>query len=153
MGARSLADRLRFRRTAAGMTQRELAAASGVTQSLIASVESGARQPSANVRSRLDRALQVRPSILLNHARHEVKARAAQSGCSDVRILGSIAEGADGPDSDVDLLIHFPADADIIDLLNLQEDLSDLLTVPVDIVSDRSTSPSLNSATARAIPL
>ncbi|BDA65379.1 XRE family transcriptional regulator [Actinomyces capricornis] len=153
MGPRSEADRLRFRRTAAGMTQRELAAASGVKQSLIASVESGARQPSSNVRARLDHALKIRPSVLLKHARHEVKARAAQSGCSDMRVFGSIAEGTDDPDSDVDLLIRFPADADIVDLLHLQEDLSDLLTVPVDVVSDRSTSPSLNSATARAIPL
>ncbi|RRD29131.1 nucleotidyltransferase family protein [Actinomyces bowdenii] len=70
-----------------------------------------------------------------------------------MRILGSIAEATDGPDSDVDLLIHFPADADIIDLLNLQEDLSDLLTAPVDVVSDRSTSPPFNGEIIQAVPL
>ena len=149
----SYADRLRLRRAAAGLTQRELADASGVKQPLIAAIESGARQPTEATRRALDTALQVRPSQLLHAARPEVLAAVRAVGGTDVRVDGSVAVGTDQPDSDLDLLVTFPPGADIVTLLTLEEELSALLTVPVEVVSAGSTGPVLERALAEAVPL
>lgn len=147
------ADRLKVRRAAAGLTQRELATASGVKQPLIAAIESGTRQPTVPAREALDGALRVRPSQLLHTARDQVLAVVHAMGGADVRVFGSVAHGNDQPDSDIDLLITFPPGSDIVTLLTLEEDLASLLTVPVDVVSAGSSGPVLVRARAEAVPL
>lgn len=147
------AERLRIRRAAAGMSQRQLARASGVKQPLIAAIESGTRQPSEAVREALEDAIQVRPSQLLQLTRERVLAAVRAIGGRDVRVFGSVARRQDHPNSDVDLLVTFPPEADIITLLALEEALSDLLTVPVDVVSAGSSGPVLAQALAEAVPL
>lgn len=149
----AFAERLRVRRAAAGMSQRELARVSGVKQPLIAAIETGTRQPSDAVRSALEDAIPVRPSQLLEFARDRVLAAVRAIGGRDVRVFGSVARREDRPDSDVDLLVAFPPEADIVTLLSLEEELSDLLTVPVDVVSAGSSGPALASALEEAVPL
>ena len=153
MGEATFAERLRLRRAAAGLTQRELAAASGVKHPLIAALESGARQPTASARSALEDALRVRPSEVLRVARDQVLAAVLAIGGDNVRVFGSVVRGTDGPDSDLDLLVTFPPGSDIVTLLGLEEDLADLLTVPVDIVSAGSSGPALARALAEGVPL
>ncbi|SHE25928.1 XRE family transcriptional regulator [Actinomyces glycerinitolerans] len=135
MTQRTERDWIRFRRHAAGLSQRELADRTGVSQPLIAAIESGARHPSADTRERLRKALQVRPSVLLRAARKEVIALAGSHGCEVIGAFGSVTSGEDRPDSDIDLLVRFSPDADILILLELEEEVSDLLTVPVDVIS------------------
>jgi predicted nucleotidyltransferase/DNA-binding XRE family transcriptional regulator len=147
------AEHLKLRRSAAGLTQRELAAASGVKQPLIAALETGTRQPTDPAREALERALGVRPSQVLGMARERVLDVVHAIGGTDVRIFGSVARGTDKPDSDIDLLVTFPPGSDIVTLLTLQEDLSNLLTVPVDVVSAGSTGPVLERALTEAVPL
>lgn len=147
------AERLRLRRAAAGLTQRELADASGVKQPLIAAIESGARQPTEAARRALDGALQVRPSQLLHAARDQVLAAVRAIGGTNVRVFGSVANGSDQPGSDLDLLVTFPPGADIVTLLTLEEQLTTLLTVPVDVISAGSTGPVLERVLAEAVPL
>ncbi len=153
MGELGFADWLRLRRRAAGMTQRDLAEASGVKQPLISALESGGRQPTEGVRRSLTEALPVLPSQLLRASRQEVLAEVSGMGGSDVRVFGSVAAGQDRPDSDLDLIVDFPPDADIVTLLTLEERLSEILTVPVDIISAHSSSPTLAAAIAEAVPL
>lgn len=147
------AERVKVRRAAAGLTQRELAAASGVKQPLIAAIESGARQPNNRTRDAIEGALAVRPAQLLRVARDETLALVHAMGGTDVRVFGSVADGTDLPTSDIDLLVTFPPGSDIVTLLRLQEDLSTLLTVPVDVVSAGSSGPVLERALAEAVPL
>lgn len=144
---------MRLRRAAAGLTQRELAEASGVKQPLIAALERGTRQPTDAVRQAIDAALRLRPSQLLEVARSRVLDLVWAAGGTDVRVFGSVATGRDEPDSDVDLLVAFPPDADIVTLLALQDELSDLLTVPVDVVSAGSSGPVLERALKEGVPL
>lgn len=154
MAPRSEHDRLRFRRRAAGLSQRELARRSGVKQPLIAAAESGTRCLSAQARRRLEESLQPRPLALLRSAREEVLALAEARGCEVVGVFGSAARGTDDSSSDIDLLVRFPPEADILTLLALEEELSDLLTVPVDVVSVGSGSQALvSSALDEAVPL
>lgn len=122
-------------------------------QPLIAAIESGARQPTETTRRSLERALQVRPSQLVRAARPQVLAAVRAIGGTDVRVFGSAANGSDQPDSDLDLLVTFPPGADIVTLLTLEDELSTLLTVPVEVVSAGSTGPVLERALAEAVPL
>lgn len=80
-------------------------------------------------------------------------AAVAAVGGSDVRVFGSVATGQDQPDSDLDLVVTFPPYADIVTLLALEEQLSDLLTVPVDVISAGSSGPVSERALAEAAPL
>ncbi len=122
-------------------------------QPLIAAIERGTRQPTEAVRAALDAALPVRPSQLLRAARSQVLQIVADLGGSNVRLFGSAAQGTDRPDSDLDLLVTFPDDADIVTLLTLEEELSALLTVPVDVVSANSSGGRLAHMLARAVPV
>lgn len=153
MAELSYSERLRLRRAAAGLTQRELAELTGVKQPLIAAVERGTRQPTPAVREAIEAALRLRPSQLLGLLRDRVLAAVEAVGGSDVRVVGSVARGEDEPGSDLDLLVTFPPDADIITLLTLQEELSNALTIPVDLVSAGSSGPVLDRAGAEAVPL
>lgn len=149
----SFARRLKVRRTASGLTQRQLAELSGVKQPLIAVLERGARTPSDAARAALEKALLVRPSVLLRAKRAEVLAALAKVGAQDPQVFGSVARGDDLPESDVDLMVTFPPDADIVTLLTLEEELADLLTVPVDVVSSGSTGRVIDRARLEAVPL
>lgn len=153
MAEAAFADRLRLRRAAAGLTQRELAERAGVKQPLIAAIERGTRKPTEAVRQALEAALPVRPSQLLRVAREDVLWTVGQAGGRDVRVFGSVAAGSDQADSDLDLLVTFGPGADIVTLLTLQEELSALLTVPVDVVSAGSTGPVVERTRAEARPL
>lgn len=153
MAEHSFSDQLKLRRAAAGLTQRQLAELSGVKQPLIAAIERGTRVPSDAARTALERALQVRPSVLLRAKRDDVLAAVAKVGAKDPRVFGSVARGDDSPGSDIDLLVTFPPEADIVTLLTLEEELTDLLTVPVDVVSSGSSGRVLDRARAEAVPL
>lgn len=153
MAEHSFSDQLKLRRAAAGLTQRQLAELSGVKQPLIAAIERGTRVPSDAARTALERALQVRPSVLLRAKRDDVLAAVAKVGAKDPRVFGSVARGDDSPGSDIDLLVTFPPEADIVTLLTLEEELTDLLTVPVDVVSSGSSGRVLDCARAEAVPL
>ena len=74
-------------------------------------------------------------------------------GGTNVRVVGSVAAGTDEVGSDLDLIVEFPPEADIVTLLGLEDDLCALLTVPVDVISAGS-SGSLGKATGtQAVPL
>ena len=153
MEAHSFSERLKLRRTAAGLTQRQLAELSGVKQPLIAAIERGARAPSEAARNALEHALRVRPSALLHARRAEVLAAVGWIGAKDPQVFGSVARGDDVPGSDIDLLVTFPPDADIVTLLTLEEELAGILTVPVDVVSSGSSGRVLDRARAEAVQL
>lgn len=147
------ASQVRARREALHLTQRELAALSGVKQPLISAIESGRRQPSAATRTALDRVLVVRPSQVLREMRGQALEIVARHHGSAPRVFGSVARGTDGPDSDVDLLVTFPEDAGITDLLAMEDELTELLTVRVEVVSAGSGGRVIDRAVREAIPL
>lgn len=134
----SAAEQIRSARAAAGITQGELAARTGVRQPNIAAYEKGTRSPSSLMLQRLLDALRIRPSVSLERHRAEVLDAAASLHATNVRVFGSVARGEDTPDSDVDLLVTFEATASLYDQAELIEVLSDILGHPVDVVSDRN---------------
>lgn len=49
-------------------------------------------------------------------------------------IFGSVARGDDREDSDLDLLVDFAPEPEIIDIIGIQRELQKVLGVPVDLV-------------------
>lgn len=144
---------LRARRLRAGLTQRELASRSGTSQPAIAAIEKGDRSPALETRARLDAALRVRPSLLLESAMEQVREVLCRYQVTNPRVFGSVARGEDTVDSDIDLLVTTPPDFDIFDKILLTESLEAALGVHVDVVPDDARGPAAASAVAEAVPL
>jgi predicted nucleotidyltransferase len=70
--------------------------------------------------------------VLLAERRAEILALAETYGATNVRVFGSVARGEDGPESDIDLLVDFPAAKSLFKVAGLELAFRDLLGVPVD---------------------
>lgn len=68
-------------------------------------------------------------------------------------VFGSVATGADRADSDIDFLVKFAPGSSLTDLLHLQDDLSQLLGRPVDVVSEAALKPRDGHILAEAIAI
>lgn len=87
---------------------------------------------------------------LVAERRDAILELAGKHGARDVRVIGSVARGEDGPGSDVDFLVRFEAGRSLFDQAGLIYDLRQLLGVEVDVVSEgglREEDPILKDAT------
>lgn len=141
---------LRDRRTAAGLTQTELARRSGVAQPNIAAYERGSRVPSPATCRKIEAALRPTPSASLRAHRESVAAILERHRMSNPRVFGSVASGQDGPGSDLDLLVDASPGLDLLDIVDAAAELEALLGVPVDLVTSRSLRPG-HEITATAV--
>lgn len=135
------------------MTQKQLAAASGVPQPNICAYEGGRRPLSRSALERLAAALRPRPSAALEGKREQVRAIVERHGGGNVRVFGSTARGSDHSGSDLDLLIDVGPMTTLFDVVDMEDELAQLLGVPVDVVHDFGPSPVLGAARAGAVPL
>lgn len=144
---------LKAARREAGLTQAELAARAGTTQSVVSAYESGHRQPAIPTLAALidaadcELVMSVRrqPRRLgslsgpigrrVRRRRHELIAAAAAHGVTNLRVFGSVARGQDQPDSDVDLLADLPAGMGLLGLGRVQAELEEILGTHVDLVA------------------
>lgn len=117
---------------AEGESQREIAARLGVTQ------------PAISYQVARERTDGVRPSELIAAGRAVLKHVAESRGFTGLAVYGSAARGDDRPDSDVDLLVRPPADADLFDMMRLEGILEKIVGRNVDIVSVNGLDPHLD---------
>lgn len=144
---------VRARREIVGISQRELAERSGVKQPYIAAIERGRREASAAARSALDAELAIRPSTALAARREAVRQLFAAASLGEPMVFGSVARGNDEIGSDLDLLVEFTDDHDIVDLLDLEDKLRRLLTVRTELVDARARGGVVEHAAAEAVSL
>ncbi|MFC1760809.1 nucleotidyltransferase family protein [Planctomycetota bacterium] len=64
--------------------------------------------------------------------------KSAQYGIQAMGIFGSVAKGSANPASDVDVVVLLDKQ-DLFNIIGIKQDLQELLNLPVDLVSYRST--------------
>jgi predicted nucleotidyltransferase/DNA-binding XRE family transcriptional regulator len=158
-------------RREAGLTQAELARRAGTSQAMVARYETGAASPTVRTLGRLLRAagrelkLSGLPAgtggspcpvaALLREHSAEIRAAAEAVGARNVRVFGSVARGEETPESDVDLLVDFPAgERGLFPLLRLAGEIEELVGRPVDVAAvEVMAAPVRERALAEAVPL
>src|SRR5687768_15918791 len=86
--------------------------------------------------------------------RERILAIAAKHGASDVRVIGSVARGEAGPDSDYDLLVRFRPGTSLFDHARLIGELEELMQRRVDVADEEGLRPRVKqNVMADAVPL
>jgi len=90
----------------------------------------------------------------LRKKRKAVIAIAESYQARNVRVFGSVAREEDTGESDVDLLVAFGPEVSLFRHAALERELSNLLGVEVDVISDRGLRPDVrNQIESEAVPL
>ena len=164
----NVAAMLRKARKASGLTQAALARSARTSQPAVAAYEAGTRTPTLATLERLLAACRhtliigTRPQQpeLGTHAREALREHrealveaAASNGVANIRIFGSVARGAVGP-NDIDLLVDLEPGRTLVDLAAFRDDATTILGVPVDVASIDVLKPSVRAEALRdAVPL
>lgn len=136
-------------RTAAGLTQAELARRAGTSQPTVAAYESGEKVPTVGTLERLLNAAGVglvaipasggphAPGLrrLLRDERERILEVAAKHGARNLRVFGSVARGEEDERSDIDLLVDMEEGSSLLDQVRLRRALAQVLGVEVDVVT------------------
>jgi predicted nucleotidyltransferase len=98
------------------------------------------------------------PREVLREHRASILAFLAERGARDVRVFGSLARGDEDVQSDIDLLVELPdagsAGGELMTVLGLSEELSQLVHTRVDVATPRTLRDEvLELALAEAVPL
>lgn len=117
---------------AEGESQRAVAARLGVTQ------------PAISYQVAKERTDDVRPSELIAAGGSVLRHVAERRGFTQLAVFGSVARGDDRLDSDVDLLVQPPAEADLFDMQHLEDVLAAILGRKVDLVSYGGLDPHMD---------
>jgi predicted nucleotidyltransferase len=90
----------------------------------------------------------------LRNRRSEILRLATLHGASNVRVFGSVARGEADERSDVDFLVDMRSGRSLLDLGGFLEDLRELLSHPVDVVTERGLKARIRDRVLReAVPL
>jgi len=116
-----------------GDSQRDVAKRLGVTQ------------PAISYQIARERTDGARSSDLVTAGRAVLRQIAERRGFTKLAVFGSAARGDDRVDSDVDLLVQPPAEADVFDMLRLEEAFETVLGRDVDLVSYGGLDPRLDN--------
>lgn len=87
--------------------------------------------------------------VKLNEKREQIRSVAARHGAYNIRLFGSIANGQDREDSDIDLLVDVGPQTSSWFPAGLILDLEKLLGRRVDIVTEKALHPELRSRVLR----
>jgi len=67
----------------------------------------------------------------------------SRHGVTQVAVFGSYARGEARPDSDLDLLVRFSEQKSLLGVIRLERELSELLGVKIDLLTEQAISPYL----------
>jgi predicted nucleotidyltransferase len=173
----SIAGTLRQARFDANLSQVDLAARAGTSQSALARYETGAALPTLPTLERLlaacGRRLEIQtppaqPSAptssvrgqlglqaeKLRRRRRRLLDAADRHGISRLRAFGSLARGEANTGSDVDLLVDLKPGRTLIDLAGFRREAGEILDLPVDVATvDMLKERIRDEVLAEALPL
>jgi uncharacterized protein len=75
----------------------------------------------------------MKPSTVFEQHRETIRRLVAEHGMSNPRLFGSALHGDDVEGSDLDLLVDYPPNASLFDIVNLQLALQEALHIAVDL--------------------
>ena len=85
------------------------------------------------------------PSQALHRGRAVIRALAARHRTANPRVFGSVLEGRDGADSDLDILVEPTPETTLFDLGGLQDALEEALQVRVDVKTPLDLPPHIRA--------
>lgn len=149
------------------MTAQQLADAAGVAASTVTRIERGEMNPTVSMLERLldaagaDLVITVHsreaaaPPTLASVRRHApvIQQIAARHGGSRVRVIGSVARGEARSDSDVDLLLDVAPGTGLIDIAQMEDELSEALPWRVDVVTSGAARGAMSHIDEEAVAL
>lgn len=163
---------IRSNREKQSLTQAELAARSGTSQSTLSRYEAGQAIPTIATLERLlaacgstlelqaqpsPRMLDIRTTRLnkLRSLRIPIHQLARREGISGVRVIGSVARGTDAADSDIDLLVDFDVyNKGLFPILDFQDAVAALLNEKVEVSVRQLLTPAVARTASRdEVPL
>ena len=118
---------------ATGMSQREIAAALGITQPAVSQQLKAAR----------DLAL-VHPEALVEAAAPVLRRVAEESGYARLAVFGSVARGEARHDSDIDLLVEAPEGTSSFGFIRFKQLIEQVLGRQIDLVDYGGLKPKLD---------
>jgi predicted nucleotidyltransferase len=96
----------------------------------------------------------MKPSEALTVHRDELRRLVSRYGLSRPRVFGSVLDGTDTNDSDLDLLVEPGQSTSLLTLAGLKDDAEKLLGVPVSVLTPNGLPPKFrNDVLERALPL
>jgi uncharacterized protein len=98
------------------------------------------------------------PRAVLKEKRSAILSLLSERGGREVRVFGSLARGDEDARSDIDLLIELPVHgslaAELMTVLGLSEELTELAGTRIDVVTPRTLRDAVREAAiAEAVPL
>ena len=91
--------------------------------------------------------------VLVEDHKEEIKAAVSRHRGRRVAVFGSVARGDATEGSDVDFLVEFDPGSSLLDLLRLQDEVSEILGHRVDVVSVGGLKARDDHIRAEAVPL
>ena len=79
----------------------------------------------------------------LKQLQERIAPKLREHGVTKAGVFGSRARGEAGPESDLDLLVEFEKGRSLLDLVALEQDLSEMLGTDTDVVTYGSLHPLL----------
>ena len=96
----------------------------------------------------------MKPSLLLEQHRSQIREVTSRFAVVNPRVFGSVLHGQDADGSDFDLLVDPLPGTTLFDLGGLQDELEELLGIPVDLLTPGDLPKKFRTAVlAEAIPL
>lgn len=64
-----------------------------------------------------------------------------KAGARKILVFGSFARGETKPESDIDLIVEFNERKSLLDIVGLEQELTEILGIKVDLLTEKSISP------------
>ncbi|MBI3353798.1 MAG: nucleotidyltransferase family protein [Nitrospirae bacterium] len=66
-----------------------------------------------------------------------------EQGARKIAVFGSYIKGEEKPESDIDVIVEFSEKKSLLELVRMERELSEILGIKVDLLTEKSISPYL----------